>query len=158
MFLLLVGLLMPILLVFGLYHLLTWYNVAGINRRPLWQRVGMAAAISHILLVAGFFAFSYFDYNANRNTTLAGFGFDGYLFNRSEFWRLMTIFDTAPMLVLLMIAAVLDRVGLNAPLVLVAAGVTLVVGTVQWYFLGGLAGVLLSRFWSGLKTGDDDWL
>ena len=38
------GLLMPILLVFGLYHLLTWFNILRINQRAFWKRVGMASA------------------------------------------------------------------------------------------------------------------
>src|SRR5215470_9575732 len=98
MFLLFAGIMMPVLLVFGVYHLLTWFNVAGINRRTFWKRVGLASAISHIILVAGFFAFSYFDYSANKDTMFLGLGFDRYLFDRSEFWRLTAIFDTAPML------------------------------------------------------------
>jgi hypothetical protein len=35
------------------------------------------------------------------------------------------------------------------------------VGSLQWYFVGGGVGAVLERFWSGLKTGDDedqDWL
>jgi hypothetical protein len=30
------------------------------------------------------------------------------------------------------------------------------VGSVQWYFVGGGIGLLLERFWTGLKTGDDE--
>jgi hypothetical protein len=33
--------------------------------------------------------------------------------------------------------------------------VTLVVGTLQWFFVGGGVGLLLERFWSGLKSSDD---
>ncbi len=150
---------MPVLLVFGVYHLLTWFNVWGINRRTFWKRVGIASAISHAILVLGFFAFSYFDYSTNRNTTFVGLGFDRYLFDRSEFWRLTTLFDTAPMLTLLGIAALLDRLGLNPPLVAVAIITTVIVGTLQWYFVGGVIGLALERFWSGLKTDDpdEDW-
>ena len=147
---------MPLLLVFGLYHLLTWFNTMRINDRPFWKRIGLTSAISHVLLVIGFFVFSYVDYSMNLSTTLAGIGFDGYLFYRSEFWRVLTIFDTAPMLALLGVLAVLDRLGLNPPImVTIAVSVTLVVGTLQWYFVGGGVGLLLERFWSGLKTGDE---
>jgi hypothetical protein len=34
---------------------------------------------------------------------------------------------------------------------------TYVAGTVEWYFVGGGVGALLSRFWAGLKTDDEDW-
>ena len=50
---------------------------------------------------------------------------------------------------------------MNPPLVTTAIVVTVVVGTVQWFFVGGGIGLLLERFWSGLKTGEDpdeDWL
>src|SRR5207249_9474891 len=121
---------------------LTWFNVLRIDRRTFWKRVGIASAISHGILVAGFFSFSYFDYVAKRNTTLIGLGFDGYLFNRSEFWRLITIFDTAPMLTLLAVGAILDRLSMNPPLVFVAIIDILIVGTLQWYFVGGGVGLL----------------
>jgi len=161
MFLLFAGIMMPVLLVFGVYHLMTWFNIAGINRRSFWRRVGWASVVSHAVLAGGFFAFSYYDYLANRGTAFIGLGFDRYLFDRSEFWRLMTLFDTAPMLALLATAALLDRMGWNPPLVATAVTVTIIVGSLQWYFVGGGIGLLLERFWSGLKTGEDpdeDWL
>jgi hypothetical protein len=152
---------MPVLLVFGLYHLLTWFNVMNINARSYWKRIGLTSGISHLILAGGFFIFSYIDYRMNLNTTLSGLGFDTYLFYRSEFWRLVTIFDTAPMLALLGILAILDKLGANPPyLVGIAIAVTLVVGTIQWYLVGGAIGLLLERFWSGLKSGDEpdeDW-
>ena len=161
MFLLIAGFTMPLLLVFGLYHLLTWFNVLTMNDRAFRQRLGIVSAASHIILVTGFFIFSYFDYRMNQNTTLIGLGFDGYLFNRSEFWRLMVIFDTAPMLALLGILAILDKLGLNPPfMVALSIAVTLIVGTLQWYLVGGGVGLLLERFWTGLKTSQDaeeDW-
>jgi len=157
MFLLLAGFLMPVLLVFGLYHLLTWFDILDINRWAFWKRVGMASVIAHVLLASGFFVFSYVDYDTNQSTTFAGLGFDQYLFNRSEFWRLMTIFDTASMLGVLGFAAILDRLNINpGGLVALTIAVTLVIGTVQWYFVGGIAGLLLERFWSGLKSPEDE--
>jgi hypothetical protein len=39
--------------------------------------------------------------------------------------------------------------------------VTYIVGTVQWFFVGGGIGLLLERFFEGLKTPDpedDEWL
>src|SRR5437870_13675859 len=99
--------LLPPLFVFGVYHLLTWFNVLHINQRVFWKRVAMTSAICHMLLVSGFFIFSYFD------AVDASFGV--YLFNGSSFWRLVTIFDTAPMLVIIGVFAVLDRAGINPP-------------------------------------------
>ncbi len=152
---------MPVLLVFGVYHLLTWFNAGGINGRTFWKRVGLASAISHGILAGGFFLFSYLDYSSGRNTIFVGLGFDQYLFDRSEFWRLTTLFDTTAMLALLGVAAILDKLNMNPPLVAMAVAVTVIVGTVQWFFVGGAVGLLLERFWSGLKTGEDpdeDWL
>src|SRR6185295_9034566 len=144
MFLLFAGFMMPVLLVFGLYHLLTWFDVFRINECAFRKRIGLTSAVSHIILACGFFVFSYIDYNMNLNTTLVGIGFDGYLFNRSEFWRLMVIFDTAPMLALLGFFAVLDKLAVNPPApVAISMLVTLIVGTVQWYFVGGVIGLLL---------------
>jgi hypothetical protein len=161
MFLMLSGFLMPVLLVFGLYHLLTWVDVFSINSRAFWKRVGFASAISHILLTIGFFVFSYIDYRLNQTTTFAGLGFDAYLFNRSEFWRLTAIFDTAPMLALVAVAAALDKVNWNpGGMVPLAIAVIFVVGTLQWYWVGGAVGVLVERFWTGLKTAqqdDEEW-
>jgi len=162
MFLLIAGFLIPVLLVFGLYHLLTWFNVLNINDMVVWKRIGVTSAISHVILASGFFLFSYVDYEMNRSTTLAGIGFDAYLFNRSEFWRLMLIFDTAPMLVLLGVFALLNRAGLNPPMLIAGTiAITLLVGTIQWYFVGGVIGLILERFWSGLKSGDEtdeEWI
>ena len=153
---------MPVLLVFGLYHLLTWFNLMNIAARVFWRRIALTSAIAHVILASGFFVFSYLDYSMNRQTSLAGLGFDGYLFNRSDFWPLMSIFDTAATLALLGVFGILDKLGLNSPLLVAGTiAITLLVGTVQWYFVGGGIGMLLERFWSGLKSGDDtdeDWL
>jgi hypothetical protein len=162
MFLLAAGFTMPVFLVFGLYHLLTWFNLLNISSRVFWKRIALTSAISHVILAVGFFIVSYVDYTMNLQTALVGLGFDGYLFNRSEFWRVMTIFDTAPMLALLGIFGTLDKLGINPPLLVAGTmAVTLLVGTVQWYFVGGGIGLLLERFWSGLKSNDEtdqDWL
>ena len=148
---------LPPLLVFGVYHLLTWFNVFRINERTFWQRVAMASAISHILLVSGFFAFSYFDFQSHLRLDIDEGRFGSYLFDRSNFWRLMTIFDTAPMLVIIGVFSVFDRAGINPPGLLVwALGITYVVGTFQWFLLGGGIGAVLERFFEGLKTPDPE--
>jgi hypothetical protein len=137
------------LFVFGVYHLLTWFNVLRINEKAFWKRVAITSAICHILLASGFFAFSYFDAGATP--------FGSYLFNESSFWRLMEVFDTAAMLVLLVLFATLDRAGINPPgLVGITIVLTLLIGTVQWFFVGGGAGALLERFFQGLRTPDPE--
>ncbi len=130
--------LMPPLLVFGVYHLLTWFNTFAIDERTYWRRVALASGISHLLLVTGFLVFSYFDLQAHV-------------------WRLMTIFDTAATFAILGLFSVLDRMGINPPgLVLVTFAVIYVMGTLQWYWLGGGIGALMEKFWAGLKTGDEE--
>jgi hypothetical protein len=145
--------LLPPLFVFGVYHLLTWFNVFEINRRVFWKRVAITSAISHVLLASGFFAFSYFD--------AKDLNFGVYLFNGSSFWRLITVFDTAPMLVIVLVFSLLDRAGLNPPgLVAMALVITYVIGTLQWFFVGGALGALLEKFFEGLKTPEpeeEDW-
>ena len=145
--------LLPPLFVFGVYHLLTWFNVFEINGRVFWKRVAITSAISHVLLASGFFAFSYFD--------AKDLNFGVYLFNGSNFWRLITVFDTAPMLVIVLVFSLLDRAGLNPPgLVAMALVITYVIGTLQWFFVGGALGALLEKFFEGLKTPEpeeEDW-
>lgn len=152
-----IGLSLPFLLVFGLYHLMTWFNILNINSRVYWKRVALTSAVAHVLLATGFFAFTYFDYRVSGSLGDVGLGYGPFLFDRSQFWPLMTIFDTLPMAVLAGFFLLLDRIGLSLPgLLPLTIVITLVVGTVEWYFLGGGVGALLQRFWTGLKTRDDD--
>lgn len=162
MFYLFATLLLPPLLVFGLYHLLTWANLFHLNSRNYWKRVALASAVSHFFLATGLFIFCYVEFRANSRMGYAGPAFGAFLFDRSEFWRMMLVFDTAPTLTILGLFAVLSRLGLNPPLLIVwTIGITYVVGTLQWYCVGGGIGAVLDRFWSGLKTReeeDEDWL
>ena len=145
------------LLVFGLYHLLTWFNLFRINGRATWVRVAIASAISHVLLVSGFIGFSYFQFKAST-----GVSFGAFVFRESEFWRLMTVFDTGSMFAVLGLFSILDRMGINPPGLLVLTFVIVyAVGTLQWVLLGAGIGALLEKFWAGLKTGDEEdeqWL
>jgi hypothetical protein len=69
----------------------------------------------------------------------------------------MKIFDTLPMLVVLGVFSVLDRAGINPPgLVIVTFAITYLVGTLQWFWIGGGIGAVLEKFWAGLKTGDEE--
>jgi len=149
--------LMPPLLVFGVYHLLTWFNTFGINGRTYWRRVALASGISHLFLVTGFLVFSYLDLRNHVRLDGADTAFGPFLFNRSDFWRLMTVFDTAPMLAILVLFSVFDRMGINPPgLVVVTFALIYVVGTLQWFWVGGGIGALVEKFWAGLKTGDEE--
>ena len=149
--------LMPPLLVFGVYHLLTWFNTFAMDERTYWRRVALASGISHLLLVTGFLVFSYFDLQAHVRLEGTDTAFGPFLFNRSDFWRLLTIFDTAATFAILGLFSVLDRMGINPPgLVLVTFTVIYVMGTLQWYWLGGGIGALMEKFWAGLKTGDEE--
>jgi hypothetical protein len=155
-----IGLLLPLLLIFGLYHLMTWFNIFLINSRPYWKRVALTSAIAHVLLASGFFLFTYFDFLANRDLTGNGLSYGSYLFDRSQFWPLMTIFDTLPMAMLVGLFLLLDWIGVAPPgLLALTIVITYAAGTAEWYFIGGGAGALLSRFWEGLRTDDeeDDW-
>ena len=152
---------LPPLFVFGVYHLLTWFNVFGINKKTFWKRMAIASAISHLFLASGFFAFSYFDFRTHLLLEPEGSNFGSYLFNRSDFWRVMTIFDTAPMLAIVALSSMLDRAGINPPGFLAwVLAITYVAGTLQWFFLGGGIGALMERFFEGLKTPepeDEEW-
>jgi hypothetical protein len=161
-FLTIASFLLPALFVFGVYHLLTWVNAFRLNQRVFWIRVAIASAISHVLLATGFFVFLYVDFQNRLRLEAVDTSFGAFLFGRSDFWRLITIFDTLPMLAVLGVSAGLDRAGINPPGLLLATFViTYVAGTFQWFWIGGGIGALLERFWAGLKTGepeDDEWL
>ena len=147
--------LIPLLLVFGLYHLLTWFNVFGINERVYWRRVGLTAAISHFLLVTGFFLFTWLELQSNRTYVALGISYGTYLFQRTAFWQLLAVFDTVPMLGTLAAFTLMDRVGMTGGVLWVALGMTYIVGTLQWYYVGGGIGAILEKIWGGLKTGED---
>ena len=153
---------LPPLFVFGVYHLLTWFNVFGINKRAFWKRLAIASAISHFLLISGYFAFSYFDFRTHFQLEPEGITFGSYLLNRTDFWRVMAIFDTAPMLALIGLSSILDRAEINPPAFLAwVIAISYVVGTLQWFFVGGGLGALMERFFEGLKTPEpeeDEWL
>ena len=153
--------LLPPLFVFGVYHLLTWGNVLAINKRSFWKRVAITSAICHVILASGFFAFSYFDFRTHLRLEPEGAGFGPYLLERSDFWRLIAIFDTVPMMAILAFSSVLDRAGINPPAFFIwIVAITYLAGTLQWFFVGGGVGALLERFFEGLKTPepeDDEW-
>jgi len=145
----------PVLLIFGLYHLFTWFDLFRLSRLTYWKRVGIVALISHTLLVTGFLLFTWFDFESNNVFAGLGLSYSTFLFQHSAFWRLAAILDTAPMVGILAFLMLLDRLGMTGPVLLPAMAILYVVGGAQWYFLGGGIGLLVDRFWNGLKTGED---
>ena len=148
------ALLSPLLLVFGLYHLFTWFNIFRINERAYWRRVGLTAAISHFLLATGFFLFAWFDHRGIAYL-LSRMDYATFVFQHSAFWQLLGIFDTVPMLGILAAFTLMARSGVSGGLLAVAMGMTYVIGTLQWYYVGGAIGAVLEKVWGGLKTGED---
>ncbi len=154
-------LLLPLLLVFGLYHLMVWFDVFAMRRRTVSSRVGVCSALAHGLLGAGVFLVSYLDYRATR-AVFGGTGFAAYVLDSGELWPMLMVFDTLAGLTILALLALWESMELAAGgIVGLVPAVVLVVGTLQWYGLGRVAGAVLDRVWSGLKTQDDDgpdWL
>jgi len=146
--------LIPLLLVFGLYHLATWFNVFRINDQPYWKRVGLTAAVSHFLLATGFFVFAWFDHTGVVYR-LSGMDYPAFLFQHSAFWQLLRIFDTLSLLGILAVFSVLSPDVGGGTMLAVAICMTYIVGTAQWYFVGGGIGAILQKIWDGLKTGEE---
>src|SRR5678815_437279 len=148
------ALLCPLLLVFGLYHLFTWFNVFRINGRVYWKRVGLTCAISHFLLATGFFVFTWFDHRSAAHM-LSGVDYATFLFEHSMFWQMYAIFDTIAMLGTLAVFSLMSPIVPSTQLLLVVIVMTYVVGTAQWYYGGGAVGAIVEKFWGGLKTGEE---
>ena len=148
--------LLPPIFVFGIYHLALWIDFLGIRRRKFWRRMALASGVSHLLLVAGFFVFFYVDYQATTGLVGGSVSPDAFLFGQSPFWSLMVVLDTLSMLVLLGVFGMMDRLGIalggSVPM---TAGVIFVIGTVQWYWVGGAIGAAWERLWMGLKGADE---
>jgi hypothetical protein len=152
---------LPPLLVFGLYHLLSWLNLFHINERIFWRRVALTSAVSHLLLLTGFIVFTWLHFRSIVHPDPAQADFGSFVFTRSEFWRMMLIFDVAPALIIVGMSVLLAGMDVNPPgLLVMTFAITYVVGTVQWYYVGGAIGSLLERFFEGLKTPEeeDEWM
>lgn len=149
--------LLPPLLVFGIYHLSLWFDVMAIQGRVFWRRVALASAISHLLLAIGFFLFTYTSYRLNANIPGSAQAFGAFLFNQSPFWSLLLIFDTVAMVMLLGVFGALDWLGISFGITVpITTGIVFLAGTLQWYWIGGAVGAALERLWSGLKGPDDE--
>ncbi len=154
-------LILPPLLIFGLYHLLLWFDLFGMRDRVFWRRVGWSSACAHVLFTAGAFVLTWIDYRST-DRLFGAVSLDVFIMNSNEFWQVLFLFDTLSAVALLGLLAILDAAGVGSvPMATLTAGVVLSIGTFQWYWVGGVVGALLERVWSGLKTQDDDgpdWL
>ena len=150
-------LVLPPLLIFGVYHLALWGNLLGMARMPFWRRMALASGVGHLLLAAGFFLLLYLDFRSSVQIVPSGRSFEAFLINRSGFWQALLLFDSLPGVLILGIFEVLARTGresaYSVPLIL---GVVAVAGTFQWFWVGAALGAVSERLWSGLKTPDDD--
>jgi hypothetical protein len=144
----------PLLLIFGLYHLFTWFNVFRINGLVYWKRVGLTCAISHFLMTTGFFVFEWFDHGSAAHM-LSGIDYATFVFQHSMFWQMLAVFDTVALLGTLAVFSVMGPAVDSTHLLLVAMGMIYIVGTAQWFFGGGAIGAILEKVWGGLKTGEE---
>jgi hypothetical protein len=154
--------LLPPLLIFGLYHLTVWFDIFGMRRRVFSRQVGVSSGLAHGLLALGGFGLLYVDYESTATMFGNDMGFAAFLMNSRDFWQFLLLFDTLAGVAMLGLLALLDYVNLGTgPIVPVTAGMVLLLGTFQWYWFGAAAGATLERIWSGLKTQDEDepdWL
>jgi fructose-specific phosphotransferase system IIC component len=61
------------------------------------------------------------------------------------------------MLALIGTFSIFDRAGMNPPgLIGITLAITYVVGTLQWFLVGGGVGAILERFFEGLRTPDPE--
>lgn len=144
----------PLLLVFGLYHLFTWFNVFGINNHVYWKRVGLTSAVSHFLLATGFFLFAWYD-QASFAYKLSRIDYATFVFQHSMFWHMLAVLDTLALLGTLVAFSLMSPAVSSDQMLIVAMGITYIVGTLQWYFIGGGIGAILQKIWDGLKTGEE---
>jgi hypothetical protein len=153
----LAALVLPALLIFGVYHLALWSDLGGVAAMPFWRRLAVASGLGHLLLAAAFFLFMYLDYRSVLQIAPSGPSFEVFLFNRAGFWRVMLVFDSLPSLLLLAVFAAMARWGWEwTHSVALTVAVVFVAGTFQWYWIGAGLGAASERLWSGLKTPDDD--
>ena len=83
--------------------------------------------------------------------------FQSFLLNNGQFWQGLFVFDTLATITVTGILAILNYAGLEGGLAFpITAGITILLGTFQWYWVGGIMAVILERIWSGLSTQDED--
>jgi hypothetical protein len=150
--------LLPVLLVFGLYHLNVWLSVPGIRDRPFWGQVAAASGEGHVLILVGIVALAGLDYRTQLDLAGPGSSFGVYLLTGTDFSAVMWLLDPLPMAILAVLVSLIP----------IAAGVIwavtlptlLLAGTLQWMAVGGVLAWAFGRLWGSLRTeGDDlpDW-
>jgi len=98
--------------------------------------------------------FAWFDHTGVVSR-LSGMDYATFLFQHSTFWQMLAVFDTVALLGILAVFSLLSPAVGGGTLLLVGIGMTYIVGTVQWYFVGGGIGALVQKIWEGLKTGEE---
>jgi len=150
------------LLIFGLYHLSLWFDMFRMRRMVFWRRVGSSSAIAHALFMGGLFVVFYLDYGAAGELVGIDIAFDAFLLNSTQFWQAMLLLDTLAAVTMIGILAALDYFGMTfGPIIPLTLAITLVLGTFQWYWIGGAIGAAFERLWTGLKGPEEekrDWL
>lgn len=150
-------LLLPPLLVFAVYHLNLWIDLAGVRRRAFWLRVALASGEAHLLIVIGLAGLMWLDYRSRVVTPdeLATFGV--HVLTRTDLIRLLWILDPLAMGVLSVGLSVASGVSLDAGAVLAITLVAvLALGTLQWCVVGAGLGFGFGHLWTALRSGEDD--
>lgn len=150
--------LLPVLLVFGLYHLNVWLNFAGVRAWPFWRQVAAASGEGHILILLGIVALAGLDYRTQLAVSGPGSPFGVYLLTGTDFPAVMWLLDPLPMAILFVMIPLIPAI---AGVVLgVTLSTLLLAGTLQWMAVGGVLAWTFGRIWGSLRTeGDDlpDW-
>jgi hypothetical protein len=150
-------LLLPPLLIFSLYHLSLWFDLFAIRRMLFWRRVSAVSALSHVLIAMGIFGLLYLDFKSAVSLLSADLAFDAFLLNNGQFWQTLLVFDTLAAVTVVGLLAILDYAGTGpGPILPLTMGLVLILGTFQWYWIGGILGAVFERVWSGLKTQGED--
>jgi hypothetical protein len=146
-------LLLPLLLVFAVYHLGVWLRFPGMGGLLFWPRVALAAALTHVLLVAGLVLAVAADYRMTLAYPGAAASLEAYVMANNDLHGVVWFLDPVASLLL---AGMWGRVPGVGHSVLAGVLVILIVGTFQWYVLGALGSAALERIASALRTGGDD--
>jgi hypothetical protein len=142
---------LPPLLVFGLYHLNLWLDIPGIGKRPLWARVAVASGEGHLLIVLGLFWLAWLDYRAEILGSGGDQAFGVYLLTATDFPSVMWVLDPFAMVILFALIPIIAGFALGATVMTL-----MIAGTMQWMLLGGAAAWGFARVWGSLRTEGDD--
>lgn len=147
--------LLPVLLVFGLYHMNVWLGAPGFRGRPFWLQVAVASGEAHLLIVLGLLVLAWLDYRSQISVSGPIPTFGVYLLTGTDFPAAMWVLDPLAMAILLVLIPMIAGIALAATLTTL-----FLAGTLQWMALGGIVAWGFERIWGSLRTeGDDlpDW-